>query len=150
MRNLPISVWCDGAIEEGGNPGGHGVGAWIIKEGSMFQSDKPSSTFEVLSIGTVDLGKYPTLSSNVVEYTAVKYALLDLLDRKWNNKVVQLYTDSKLVVEQLNSVYSCNSPTLLVLRNEIWKMCESFENLTFMHVPRTLNKEADFVSRTLY
>lgn len=139
-----INVWTDGSIE-GGNPGGHGVGGYVIK--GMFQDTKT---------GTVDLGKSPDMTNNIAEYEAVKAALEELVlwwlaYRDPLSDLVVVHSDSKLVVEQCNDNWNCNNMRLKSLRDDIWGLCDLIDcPVEFKWIPREENTEADEVSRSLY
>lgn len=135
-----LFVNTDGACEPS-NPGGWGVGGWVIRDGDG----------ELLSTGTVDLGRPEDMTNNIAEYAAVHGALSDLVQMGLTEDSVVVRTDSKLVVEQLNDRWRCNHAHLRDWRDRIWKLCEAFEKrVGFQWVPRANNKEADEVSRSLY
>jgi ribonuclease HI len=139
-----LSIWTDGSIE-GGNPGGHAVGGYIIK--GMPCSDDIT--------GTVDLGKSPTMTNNIAEYEAVVAALSKAVNRAYSMdhtpaKVV-VHSDSKLVVEQCSDRWQCNNEVLRKLRENIWGLCELFDcPVEFKWIPREENHIADKISRSLY
>lgn len=140
-----IIVNCDGAVEPR-NPGGWGVGGWVIREGSGLHG--PGGE---LSRGAVDLGEYPEMTNNIAEYGAVIGAIKELVQMKlWRERVV-VRTDSQLVVNQLKKKWSCFQPHLVKLRDECLSLVQMFDgNLTFEWVPREENGEADEMSRSLY
>ena len=131
-------VYTDGAVEPV-NPGGHGVGGWVIKEND-----------EILSKGVLDLGQDPTMTNNRAEYCAVYGALKDMIHRGFVGKPIMLMTDSQLVVNQLNDKWGCRAPHLRTWRDMIWKLTESFSDVSFHWIPREQNQEADEMSRSLY
>jgi ribonuclease HI len=51
--------------------------------------------------------------------------------------------DSELVVKQMQGKYKIKEPTLQILAKEVVALIGSFEAVTFTHVRRELNKEAD-------
>ena len=145
-----VNIWTDGSIK-GGNPGGWGVGGYVIK----------SPTFSYSSTGTIDLGKSETMTNNVAEYAAVLAALKSLMglhETLWMGPhfpaqpaEINIHCDSKLVVEQCNDNWQVNNDRLRKLRDDIWAACDHFEGeVTFTWIPREDNEEADAVSRSLY
>tara|TARA_R110000851_G_scaffold177952_1_gene324851 strand:+ start:82 stop:504 length:423 start_codon:yes stop_codon:yes gene_type:complete len=138
---MVINVFCDGSIK-GGNPGGHGVGGYVIKH----------INGKVVT-GTVDLGKSPTMTNNVAEYSAVVAALEELVfqDHVGYSSTIAIHCDSKLVVWQCKDVWQCNNDRLMKMRDDIWMLCGLFAcDITFTWIPREENTEADEVSRSLY
>ena len=136
---------CDGACEPK-NPGGHGVGGWVIK----------TDDGTPMGGGALDLGQAPSMTNNIAEYGAVKGALLELVNwpKGTPTGTASLRTDSKLVVEQLNDRWACRSPHLRKMRDEIWVLIEQLHNsgleVLVSWVPREQNHDADEMSRSLY
>ena len=56
---------------------------------------------------------------------------------------LQVRSDSELVVKQLNGLYKVKNPQLQELYFSVIKTITSFKKITFTHVPREENKEAD-------
>jgi ribonuclease HI len=84
-----------------------------------------------------------TATNNVAEYSAVKQALEFLL-KEMERGEVAFFLDSELVVKQLTGVYKIKDHTLQKLAGDIQsKMKEWGRVITFTHVPRNQNKEAD-------
>lgn len=138
-------IYCDGAIKDG-NPGGWGVGGWLIKdEGGT-----------VLEKGARDCGRGPTITNNVAEYTAVLAGLEKLIEFGYWGKDVEIVvrTDSQLVVRQLNGDYGVYAPTLAALNADVEKLVLDLRKIgtsvRFEWIPREQNTEADEMSRTLY
>lgn len=80
-------------------------------------------------------------TNNVAEYSALlagmrKAAQLDIRELK-------VRSDSELIVKQLNGLYKVKSPHLQELYFTAIKMISSFDKVTFVHIPREENKEAD-------
>ena len=137
-----LNIWTDGSIE-GGNPGGHGASGWVIKG------------FAQTVFGTKDLGKSPTMTNNIAEYSAVVGALewvvkSVIFGGGWFEKVV-IHSDSQLVVNQCNDEWNCSAPALSDLRDEVWRLCDKIPvEVVFRWIPREENQEADEISRSVY
>ncbi len=58
------------------------------------------------------------------------------------NKIT-LFSDSQLVVSQLNGAYKVKNQELLPIYQDTKLVADSFEKISFVHVPRELNKTAD-------
>lgn len=131
-------VYCDGAIQPK-NPGGHGVGGFVIKDVDE----------TVLIKGAYDFGQYPELTNNAVEYGAVAAALQHLVKAGLTDKEVCIRTDSQLVVKQLNGEFGC-SLKMAHMRSIVLRWSKLFPAVTYEWIPREKNKEADAMSRSLY
>lgn len=109
-----------------GNPGPAAVG------GVLYQGDKLLA----------DFSKYiGETTNNVAEYQA----LIDGLELAIKNQVTELdcYLDSKLVVEQVNKNWKIKEAHLQKLFVKVWNLSLKFKKVTFSHVRREQNKEAD-------
>lgn len=63
---------------------------------------------------------------------------------------ITLFSDSQLVVSQMNGAYKVKNQELLPIYQDTKAVADSFESITFTHVPRELNKTADLeVNRIL-
>lgn len=115
----------DGASR--GNPGLSGAGFVIwnnevkIYEGSEFVSENATN--------------------NYAEYMAILLALRKSNEMKINNIIVK--GDSKLVIEQIQGNYKVNSQTLKLLYDLVCIEIEKINFIKFIHIKRSLNKEAD-------
>ncbi|OGL35488.1 hypothetical protein A3F65_00210 [Candidatus Saccharibacteria bacterium RIFCSPHIGHO2_12_FULL_47_16b] len=58
-------------------------------------------------------------------------------------KRLQVFLDSELVVRQLNGQYRVKNKELQPLHQKVKVLSDGFAAITFTHVPRALNKEAD-------
>jgi ribonuclease HI len=108
-----------------GSPGPSGIGVLIEKpDGQMIRIAK--------WIGHQD--------NNVAEYAALMEALQQALGL--NATSLSVYTDSELVVKQMNGEYSCRSPRLYSLN---WMCRKLARGLKFCisHIPRERNQEAN-------
>jgi ribonuclease HI len=63
---------------------------------------------------------------------------------------ITLFSDSQLVVSQMNGEYKVKNQELLPIYQDTKAVANSFEKITFTHIPRELNKTADLeVNRIL-
>ncbi len=130
MRALPadpghLIVACDGASR--GNPGPAGIGVEITSEDG-----------EVLAEIAQGIGE---TTNNVAEYTAV----IDGLARaaELGAKTVTLRSDSLLLISQLTGRYRVKAPHLQPLHRRARSIAAGFDRVSFEHVPREENVEAD-------
>lgn len=127
-----VKVYGDGGSR--GNPGPAAAG-WVVLD----MSDK------IIKEGGLYMG---ITTNNQAEYTALKMALQDA--KTMGAKRVQVYMDSLLVINQIKGIYKIRKVELMPHFNAINKLAGEFEHITFTHVPRALNKEADrMVNETL-
>jgi ribonuclease HI len=126
-----IIVYTDGGAR--GNPGPAGIGIYITdSEGKVLKE-----VSESLGNGT----------NNFAEYQAVMVALQTLKQmygKETKEMRFDVRLDSELVTKQLNSEYQIKEPGLVPQFIEIHNMrVASFPNVSFTHVPREKNTEAD-------
>lgn len=108
-----------------GNPGPSGIGVVI--------QDSTGGKFSIAKwIGHHD--------NNVAEYVALLEAIQVALTM--NAKVLRVYSDSEVVVHQMNGVYTCQSPRLYSLNWTCRKLVRSLE-FSIMRIPREANGEAN-------
>jgi ribonuclease HI len=64
--------------------------------------------------------------------------------------ILHCYLDSELVVNQLRGTYRVKNENLKKLVEEVFALKSLFREITFVHIPRSKNKEADtLVNRAL-
>ena len=80
-------------------------------------------------------------TNNQAEYYGFKRGLERC--RELGIDKVHLFSDSELVVNQMNGFYKVKNQELAPLHQEVKALADSFEKVTFMHVPRELNKITD-------
>ena len=109
-----------------GNPGPAAIG------GVLYQADKEIANFsKYLGQGT----------NNQAEYNALLTGLELAKKHKVNN--LQCFLDSELVVKQLSKEYRVKDADLAKLFVKVWNLAQAFDSISFNHVRRELNKEAD-------
>jgi ribonuclease HI len=80
-------------------------------------------------------------TNNVAEYTALLEGLRKAAELGATHVLVR--SDSRLLVEQLSGRFRVKNPTLIRLHGEVRKLASGFSRVTYEHVPRELNREAD-------
>ena len=120
-----IDLFTDGGSR--GNPGLAGAGFVIKTPGGKV----------ILSRG-IFLGH---ATNNIAEYTAVREGLAASKDLK--AQTVRLFSDSELLVRQLNGQYKVKSENLKVLYADCMQLLASFSSWQVTHVYRDQNSEAD-------
>ncbi len=126
-NNVPeeVKLFADGGSR--GNPGPSSSGYVILTKDD-----------EVL----VDEGVYLGITTNnQAEYTALKLGLEKCL--KLNIKKVHVYMDSLLVINQMKGIFKIKNRDLWPIHQSIKQLLNSFNSVSFQHVPREFNKLAD-------
>jgi ribonuclease HI len=120
-----LEIHIDGASR--GNPGEAGFG---------------------ISVATPEGGELAALygylgraTNNVAEYQALIHALRYALQR--GARRVSVYSDSELVVRQVEGTYKVKHPDMRPLHREATALLARFEEARVVHVPRERNREAD-------
>jgi ribonuclease HI len=118
----------DGASK--GNPGPAGAGFVLY-----------SKNGELVEEGSIALG---IMTNNQAEYNALLAGLKAALNHK--PRSLKIYSDSELVVKQLNGVYAIRKPELMTLAMEVRKLLAQFTVYKIIHYPRENNSHADMLA----
>lgn len=118
--------------------------ATLCTDGGARGNPGPAGIGYVLKIGTraVRHGEYiGVATNNQAEYRA----LIAGLQRAKTEGATELscFLDSELLVKQLLGEYRVRDADLRPLHGEARSLAERFQRVTFTHVPREKNKEAD-------
>ncbi len=119
-----LEIFIDGASK--GNPGEASVGILIRQDGKVVKAISK----------TIGLA-----TNNVAEYTALLYALAELL--AMNAKKIKIHTDSALLYNQLLGRYQVKNDLLKTLFDQAQELGRKFEDIQIVNIPREKNKEAD-------
>lgn len=120
-----MQIFTDGGSR--GNPGPAAYGFVIKKDGQIIKKG---------------FGTLGTATNNFAEYSAVIEAL-KFLKENYDKQDHDFFLDSLLVVSQLNGKYKIKNPDIRSFIVEIRSLESSFKNVTYSHIPREKNKEAD-------
>jgi ribonuclease HI len=123
-----ITVYIDGSSI--GNPGKAGIG-YLLYEGK-----------KVIQKESIYLG---IQSNNFAEYMGLIFALTDIIAR--GQKECLVYTDSKLVCEQIKGNFKVKHQNILPLYTLAQKIISKFDKFKIEHIMRDKNKEADKLAR---
>jgi ribonuclease HI len=80
-------------------------------------------------------------TNNFAEYSALIRALEE--SHKLGGTHILVRMDSELIVKQMNGQYKIKEPTLQILAQKVINLRKHFESVTFTHVRREFNKDAD-------
>jgi len=129
---MQFTLYADGGAR--GNPGPAGAGAVV---------------FDSLGKRVVEVSDYlGVATNNIAEYEAILRGLKKLeeeyLPEHLKEATLAIRMDSKLVIEQLKGNYKVKHPNLVPRYMEVKNLlARSFRNVTFEHVYRENNKDAD-------
>jgi ribonuclease HI len=120
-----LTLHIDGASR--GNPGDAGFGVWVVGE-----DGRPFAEL---------YGYLGRATNNVAEYQALLHGLRYAL--RQGARQVQVFSDSELVVKQIDGRYRVKHPDMLPLHRDAQALLREFEKATVSHVRREQNKDAD-------
>ena len=120
-----LIIYTDGGAR--GNPGPAGIGATILND----KKNLIAEISEYIGVAT----------NNQAEYRAVMAAIKKA--KELGAEELNFYLDSQLVVEQLNGNYKIKNKGLQPLFVSIYNDSLNFKKVSYSHIPREQNKEAD-------
>jgi ribonuclease HI len=131
---MHFTIHADGGAR--GNPGPAGAGAMIRDE---------------LGNSVASVSKFlGTRTNNFAEYEAVILgfeALLKIVpEARKKETTVVVKMDSELVVKQMRGEYKTKNAILKKQQARLAPLAASFQNVSFTHVPREENSDADFLA----
>lgn len=127
---MTYTIHADGGAR--GNPGPAGSGA-VVRDAKG----------KVVAEISAFLGH---TTNNVAEYTALIAALEALtakLGAKAKDARVEVYMDSKLVIEQMKGAWKVKHPNMKPLALRARDLAAVFGAVSFTHIPREENSDAD-------
>lgn len=118
----------------------------VFTDGGSRGNPGPSASGYVISTEDDDIveegGEYLGITTNnQAEYQAVKLALEQC--KKYCNDHVDFYIDSLLVVNQMKGIWKVKNKDLWPVNQAITELAKDFKKVTFTHVRREFNKQAD-------
>ena len=123
-----ITAYFDGGSR--GNPGLAGYGAYIVDEDGTVLAE----LYEGLGVAT----------NNVAEYRGLIAALQWAVDH--DVAALSVKGDSLLLVEQMRGNYRVKNAGLIPLHQQARLLAARIGRVTYAHVPREQNKQADRLS----
>jgi ribonuclease HI len=119
-----VEVHIDGAAR--GNPGDAGIGVIIRDKGKVVE----------------EIGAYiGQTTNNIAEYMALIRGLEQVLLKGY--KDADFFSDSELLVKQLNGEYKVKHPNLVPLYYQVLALVEKMGKFSIKYVPREKNPDAD-------
>lgn len=148
MEQSEIIIYTDGGAI--GNPGPAAIGIIIKQQTSKIKK-------QAISLPLAGFDNSPSekkyseyigeTTNNQAEYQALIFALKKTKSiigkKKSKDSKVKCFSDSQLLVNQLNGEYKILDKGLQSLFIEVWNLKQEFKNISFNYIPREENKEAD-------
>lgn len=122
------------------NPGGVATYGYAVRNGT--------TAGVVRKFGVV--GRGPEMSNNVAEYAALCEVLGFFLNAKMNRLPIEVRSDSKLLVNQMNGIWEARKGLYVEKYLEAKDLASRFDRIAFKWIPREENEEADALSREAY
>jgi len=135
---MEYKLYFDGACELT-NPGGvttYGFAVFRNKELIKTENGIACEPFSICS------------TNNYAEYTAMIKGLKYCIDNGISELSVK--GDSKLVINQINGVYSVKSQNIIPLFQKAKDLSQQFKKISYIWIPREQNKLADRLSKDIY
>lgn len=89
-------------------------------------------------------------TNNVAEYTALAKALEVLVANNLVSEKVEIKSDSKLIVNQLDGIYKVKGGRIIPLYKQVLLLKSKFSDIEIKWIPREANKEADRLTNIAY
>ncbi|MFH1683257.1 MAG: ribonuclease HI family protein [Candidatus Margulisiibacteriota bacterium] len=121
---MDLKIYVDGAAR--GNPGPAGIGI-AIKKGNKTVKEIAAYIGET--------------TNNVAEYSALIRGLEESI--KLKAKKVECFSDSELIVKQINGEYRVKNEGLIPLFHHACSLIKKFKTFSISHIAREKNKHAD-------
>jgi ribonuclease HI len=137
----PYIVYFDGLCEPR-NPGGVATYGLVVKK-------EGRTIFEGFGLAYARPWTNEA-SNNVAEYSALIHALEWLRKNELQGLPIIVRGDSRLIINQLSGVFKVKASRIIELYRRASKLLTEFKNLKLEWVERSLNSEADRLSRLAY
>ena len=126
-----LNIYTDGGAK--GNPGPAAIGI-------VFKNEKG----EIIWQKNQSIGQ---ATNNQAEYEAILYALKHA--NRYHPKKIRVFSDSELVVKQLQGKYKIKEPDIQKLFLRAWNKKLDFQDIEFHLIPREQNQEADRLVKSI-
>lgn len=117
----------------------------IFTDGASRSNPGPAAIGAIFWRGQNKVDEYGkfigTATNNEAEYQAVIMALQKAKALKTKN--INFFLDSELVTKHLNHEYKIRDEKIIPLFIKVWNLTLDFDKVTFTHIPREKNREAD-------
>lgn len=123
-----VEIYIDGAADRHSRTAGIG--------GVIYRNGEELITFSE---------QLPGATNNEAEYQALVYALN--LARKLKLYDLKIYSDSELIVRQINGSYKVKNERMKRYHTQALKLLSKMNSWSIRHIPRTQNQVADRLSK---
>jgi len=127
MKQQTFIIYTDGGSR--GNPGPSAIGVYVPERNKRYGA--------YLGEGT----------NNEAEYQAVAFALKKakslLGTHVAQQTIVEIRSDSQLIVNQLSGLFKIKEQELFTHFIAVWNLKQDFQDVRFVHIPREQNSVAD-------
>ncbi len=130
-----LVIFTDGGAR--GNPGPAGIGIVFYCEDEFGNRKELKKIKKYIGKQTNNFAEYSALITGLTEAQSMR------TEAGHDFKSLHCYLDSELVVKQVNGLYKVREETLKPLVNEVQTLAKIFTGITFTHVHREKNVEAD-------
>lgn len=117
----------------------------IFTDGGSRSNPGPAAIAAIFYQNGEKIGEYGksigVATNNEAEYQAIILALQKAKSLKAGR--IDFFLDSELAVKHLNHEYKIKDEKIIPLFIKVWNLTLDFDKVTFAHVPREKNKEAD-------
>lgn len=111
---------------------------YIYTDGASRMNPGPSALAFILVSDGESIHEYTEFlgvkTNNQAEYLAIIKALSEA--KKITNGVLNIYSDSEVVIKQLTGDYQVKNEHLRKLRNQIFEIVKEFSKVKFKHITR--------------
>lgn len=119
-------IYTDGASR--GNPGPAAYAFVVFRDHDQIHSEK---------------GYLGITTNNQAEYSALLHAWKYLEAKITSEAKIQFFSDSELMVKQLNKEYRIKDANIQAVHQKIQQLSLAFSKITYSHIPRSRNQIAD-------
>jgi len=139
MKQLTLEF--DGSCKP--NPNGIAKYAYCIKNeaGEIIKSQKGVVGYDIIS-------KTKATSSNIAEYCGLIYGLKAIPKEERKNIIINIFSDSKLLVGQMTGSIKVESKNLIYLNNISKETCSEYASVSFKWVERSKNRFCDKLAKS--
>ncbi len=123
---MKVIVEADGGSRGNPGPAGYGTVVWSADHGAVLAESK-----QAIGRATNNVAEYRGLIAGLEE--AAKLGATD----------VDVFMDSKLVVEQMSGRWKVKHPDIAVLHQQATALSTRFDRITYAWIPRAKNSHAD-------
>jgi ribonuclease HI len=150
ISSTSVQVFTDGAARGNNDPNlpnSSAIGFAVYLNEDLFYQDAryigAETPIPIMKSQTEEERMFVPATNNTSEYLAIIAALEYLVEGGYTAKRVELFSDSNVVVQQINVTNATRADHLKQLRNVARELLGEFEDITITHIPREQNAYVD-------